>query len=627
MASTPPPDPGRIVGISRTSLWEAWKAVRRELQRATLRDVADFLEYDIDPNVWINRLLKQIANGTYEPQTPWRFTVAKSNGFSRRMTMPAIPDLVLYRTIGTYLQRKLKQREHQHVYFERRDLAKATEQAKADADADRRLAKGPLKQIVQWLMDYESHSKRRKRAWLHYSQYRKLLIFKRVFPFIVTTDITNFFDTVLHDKLAECFHSIAAPHRMIGLLFFLLERLSIREAFSDSPRVGLPVDEFDCSRQLAHLFLYAHDDRVVAQVGKDAFVRWMDDQNIGVPSRADGLKALACVGSSLAQLHLTANAGKSRILSLAEARRHFHLDLNDELDKIEPLVRQKKPPTRQIAKQVRSAWANAKQHEHKGEWDKILKRVYRYAALGQVRMFRRSAVRDILAYPRLADRVADYIRNTGTSAEFLAFSNQLWSHAEQVYPDVAAIIFERLLTLEPTKAQRKQILAVAFQVLDQKWQTPGQDICSAIAPLVVLRFGDKRSAHRLRTFVDRRLDAGPTAAIRACAIVYATFGSKQYSEIRNLAARMFRNPLADTVRLIDRIKAMKDVPNSYKQRIHTDFDPVAGRPYMDMRNVLAARLLMLNTKPKVIAWCAQKKAQLLKQALSGFDRAMIKRLL
>jgi hypothetical protein len=97
----------RIVGINRTSLWKAWKQVRRELRSAAVRDVTDFLEYDIDPNVWIDRLLRQIAAGTYEPHTPSRYSLAKSNGFSRRMTMPAIPDVVLYRTIGAYLQHKL----------------------------------------------------------------------------------------------------------------------------------------------------------------------------------------------------------------------------------------------------------------------------------------------------------------------------------------------------------------------------------------------------------------------------------------------------------------------------------------------------------------------------------------
>ena len=40
-------------------------------------------------------------------------------GFSRTMTLPSIPDLVLYRSIVDYLYRKAKRREHSHVYFRR----------------------------------------------------------------------------------------------------------------------------------------------------------------------------------------------------------------------------------------------------------------------------------------------------------------------------------------------------------------------------------------------------------------------------------------------------------------------------------------------------------------------------
>src|ERR1035437_3697554 len=88
-----------IKGISKSSLWSTWKLVRRDLRNASIRDVVDYIDYDVDPNKWILRLLEQISNGGYEPMSPFRFTLAKSNGFSRTMTQPSIPDLVLYRTI------------------------------------------------------------------------------------------------------------------------------------------------------------------------------------------------------------------------------------------------------------------------------------------------------------------------------------------------------------------------------------------------------------------------------------------------------------------------------------------------------------------------------------------------
>ena len=153
-----------IKGITKTSLWIAWKSIRKELRRATIRDVVDYLEYDINPEVWIKRLLKQVANGTYEPRTPSRFTIAKSKGFSRRMTMPAIPDLVLYRTIGTYLKNRLHKHEHKYVYFERAALSKATQETKKQAEKEKLATGGNLRNVIDSRMDYESHSNRRMHA-------------------------------------------------------------------------------------------------------------------------------------------------------------------------------------------------------------------------------------------------------------------------------------------------------------------------------------------------------------------------------------------------------------------------------------------------------------------------------
>jgi hypothetical protein len=68
----------QIAGIGRTSLWNAWKAIRKNLKYASVRDVIDFLDYDIDPDVWINRLIRQLKEGSYEPISPRRFTLAKS---------------------------------------------------------------------------------------------------------------------------------------------------------------------------------------------------------------------------------------------------------------------------------------------------------------------------------------------------------------------------------------------------------------------------------------------------------------------------------------------------------------------------------------------------------------------
>lgn len=67
----------KIQGITKHSLWVAWKNIRKQLGRASLRDVTDFFEYDIDPDWWIKQLLADVECGRYEPTTAHRFPVAK----------------------------------------------------------------------------------------------------------------------------------------------------------------------------------------------------------------------------------------------------------------------------------------------------------------------------------------------------------------------------------------------------------------------------------------------------------------------------------------------------------------------------------------------------------------------
>ena len=299
--------PGKIHGIAKTSMWSAWKSIRTQLRQSTVRDVVDFLDYDIEPDIWIRRLLRQIGTGFYEPATPTRFTLAKSGGFKRRLTIPAVPDIVLFRAIGDYVHRKAHKYQQPHVYYRRSDSSQA---AKAAALA----AKTDLQKLAAL---YRFTSAKSYQNWKDYEQYRKRLILKKLHKFIVIADITNFFDSVLHSEVSAAFRNYPVPSRLIGLLFFLLERLAIRADYSDSPRIGLPVDEFECSRTIANLVLFPHDRRMAKLVGENAYVRWMDDQAFGVDSRARGLEVIAAVGASLANHYLTANPRKTRVLSQA----------------------------------------------------------------------------------------------------------------------------------------------------------------------------------------------------------------------------------------------------------------------------------------------------------------------
>jgi hypothetical protein len=597
-------------------LWNAWKAVRQQLKRSNHRDIADDLEYDIDPEVWISRLLRQINTGTYEPATPLRFQLAKSKGFSRQMTKPQIPDLILYRTIVDLLYRKARRLQKKHVYFSQATLSKVV--LSAEEKARRKMAAAA--------MDYES-SKSAFLEWLKYDQYRKHLIFDRVFPFIVTTDITNFFDSILYSRVEESLYGLDVPPKIIGLLFFLLERLSIRDQYTQSPRIGLPVDEFDCSRNLAHMVLFPHDNRLVEIVGEHAYVRWMDDQNIGVKSRADGLRVLAQVGQSLSRLHLTANASKSQVLSLVDARRHFHFDINRLLDAADKLPVKTKANRRVLQREINRIWRKAKRYEGKGHWDKILKRIYRLAALSGSKILRTRAVNDLLRYPSLTRRIADYMRYSGSIREYLAFVFSVIDHPEQIYGDVNLTLVESLLRIEPDAHGSAQLRTYASELLRGVRVMPGRKECAAVASLLVLRFGDRRTARALQTCFQVELEQQQIELAKACALTFASYGGLQFEVVRRAASRLLRNPLSEIVRMVERIKGYPDVPGRLKARIEISPDAITGKPFIDMRSFLTARLLALNSKPAIHTWLRAKKKAFHKSKISTFDKRLVKKLL
>ena len=608
---------GRIIGINKSAFWLAWKEVRGELRNATVRDVIDYLDYDVDPDVWIARLLHNISSGVYEPGTPLRFPLAKSPSFKRTLTFPAIPDLVLYRAIADYIHRRAKKFQQPHVYYRRADFHKAAAAATQAAE----------QQMQRLAADYRFTSAHSFLNWLNYTQYRKLLIVNKVFPFVVISDITNFFNSVLHSEVSNAFQDFPIPSRLIGLLFFLLERFAIRADYSGSPGIGLPVDEFECSRTIANLVLFSHDRRVVRIVGKDAYVRWMDDQIIGVKSRAEGLRLLGVLEESLSNLYLTPNAKKSDVLSLSNAKLHFHLDTNAALDILETKAAKKSHRRRALVRELSRAWRIALRHESKGQWGQIQKRVYRLAGLTRARFLRTRAAKDLLENPSLADRISDYMRCSGSATEYLDFVRAILGHKEQIHYDVVLVFIEALLRLEASGANSRLLVRNAENLLTAIRDRKRTALFAAPASLLILRFGDRRHISVLRRCFREGSKGMPSQATRAAAIVYASYGRKEFQQVRRAAAVHLFNPLALLVRLVLRISKFREVPNRYKSRLIIRHDSVSGRKYVDMRVLLAARLLTLNRKNNVRLWLKTWADNATKQPVSAFDKRLLARLL
>ena len=270
---------------------------------------------------------------------------------------------------------------------------------------------------------------------------------------------------------------------IIGDMAHIIAR---KEGFTRGDYDALSEQQRD-ARNLAHMALFPHDERMVNLVSEDAYVRWMDDQNIGVQSYADGLKVLGYVGDSLRRLHLTANAGKSRILSLTDAREHFHFNSNRRLDRLERMPCETAMEKLNARQALERGWAVALQSENKGEWQKVLKRFYRHAARTSSRVLLRRVGTDIKTHAALVERVTDYMRYVASVAECIDVVESLLKDPEQVYGDVNYRLLESLLKLEPNRAEATRIRQLAQRLLNGERWLPGIEEWRVLAPLLLMR--------------------------------------------------------------------------------------------------------------------------------------------
>ncbi len=330
---------------------------------------------------------------------------------------------------------------------------------------------------------------------------------------------------------------------------------------------------------------------------------------------------------SLASLYLTPNPKKSAILSPADAKIHFHLDTNADLDALEAKVTARSGRRVTLVRELTRIWRVALQNENKGHWEQIQSRVYKIAGLTRARFLRRHAVADLLENPGLAQRISDYMRCSGSTAEYLRFVKSVIAHRQQIHDDVPLLLLESLLRAEARGFSARQVLLIAKTMLAEVLEGRRADRYAAPASLLILRFGGRRDLQLLRRcFRDRRKSLS-SSLIRAAATVYAGGGRKEFGDVRRSAAALLLNPLALMVRLILRITKFDEVPDRYKARLHLRRDSVSNRYFVDMRMVVAARLLALNRKKAVKEWLKAWAADVRRQRISVFDKRLLERLL
>lgn len=555
--------------------------IRKEVRLIRARDVVDSLDWFLSVDNSIKRLSREIISGAYCPSSPTRYELGKSKGSFRVITSMNIKDAIVFR----------------HIADEA--LKRAIPHKVAGAFFSRRHSTTPVGKTLTIAPDpYHSFFE----IWLKYHQYRTHTMLHGIYNVLVISDITNFFDSIQHDLLIEYLSPLQLPRKLVGLLGRILEALKPLSGHSPNPRVGLPTDELDCSRELAHLFLFEHDHQVTKEFGEDNYVRWLDDQNIGVKSQSEGRRAVNLLTRSLAAQRLTLNSSKTKLLQTSEIAIHFQLDANQQIDNWESKFKSiSLSNLSQAQAEFTTLWSDLSSSPHagKGNWAKILKRLYGNAIKSDSALFEHIALEHLIENPDLDERIFLYFAKRNQGSKLLTMFEQYCSSGENLFEGTESVFWESTLLLDPTTAEERALRTLARQfALGQFHGQVTRPLGRASAIVSLYWLGEKASV--LESLFDAAtIREAPKEVARAWLAV--AFAVKK-NALRSIHPRIVGHPADDVSRLSDLLVAIADGSTdslgAYKhQRSRW---PQAGK-YYDARSWLALDIASWSPNAKLRA--------------------------
>jgi hypothetical protein len=316
-------------------------------------DLHDYHDFHRSSKDIITALIAEILSSSYRPRRALQVRLEKSSGICRRLDIPSPEDALILQTIVNVLEPVIRKNapSKNAIYSRSHSTPKNASQL------DETFSYHPLA------------------LWIEFQ--KRIVDFIDDCPFVVVTDIANFYDSMPLRQLRNVIASMGVfEESLIDFLFFMLEEFLWRPDYLPSSGVGLPQLNFDAPRLLAHCYLFEADAKVVSQVGSN-FARWSDDINFGVQTEHDARKVLGKLDDILHTRGIRLNIGKTRILNAADGAVHFEIIENRNLTLIKNSVNAAKAEglsMTKLKKIVRSRLSRFWRRTPPASWSKVIER-------------------------------------------------------------------------------------------------------------------------------------------------------------------------------------------------------------------------------------------------------------
>lgn len=346
-------DISSVINVSR--LKSTWKyKVREAMRRQSIPDPLEHLDFHTKLDAMCRSIESEVYAGSYIPQPPTRLLAEKSRGLCRQLVIPTVKDALILQTLSDALWGEIRSKApSENAYY---------------APSDHQFSKAR-----------RGHSREygSLNAWIAFQE--RIFGFTSRKPYIVITDVANYFDFISHEHLRNVLADLSlAREHSLDLLLYALSYMTWQPDYMPRIAIGLPQANLDAPRLLAHSFLFDVDKVLLSK--RVEFARYMDDIDIGVDSISEAKEVLRDLDLSLQTRQLRLNSGKTKIMSEAEARQHFKIRENALLDNLASRIDLKLRAGISLTTEAKLiCWALERglrdDHFISGNGDKILKRL------------------------------------------------------------------------------------------------------------------------------------------------------------------------------------------------------------------------------------------------------------
>jgi len=411
--------------FSMNSLKKAWHKIKGQFSKELLRDPIDHIAYEANIDHNLSYLSYRVREEKFTPSNLTIIRAAKNNGLTRPLAFLDIEDQITLKVICDSIEERLLKDFPPYVNYGGRSQS---------------LKKSAIENDAQSQWDYETWFDR----WMrHQTIINRFLASESDYGFLVKTDITNFFPTINLDILRKVVLGKAdTDETIVNLLFYILYDMIPHPYYATEHKLGLPQENYDASRMLAHSYLKPVDDFFSDMGNQGRYVRWVDDIAFAAVDENEARKHLYNLQLALEKIGLNINSAKTKIVTKEKARDELFPEMNSYLEKVHEDTSNGQADLTEFEQTLRYFM---EQNQKTVNWERILRRFYTQSRRINSSLLEKYSWQHIIEYPGSTQKILDYMESRPYSIEI---ENELWSYLSSganLYEDIEIQIFEYML--------------------------------------------------------------------------------------------------------------------------------------------------------------------------------------